>query len=636
MIVEDDPVFARVIKRNMEGFGLAVETVHSGEEALALLAGGSHDLLLMDYYLPDMTSKKLVESEAYQNKLVPFIVMTGSQDAKIAVEMMKLGAKDYLIKDEGFKDLLQMAVLRVAAQLSLEKKLRETEENLRENEIRFQAILNNTTAVIYIKDKEGRYTFVNRRFEKLFHVSNEDIVGKTDHDIFPNDKADAFRANDLKVMKTGVSLEFEELVPQDDGIHGYISIKFPLFGPDWAINSVCGISTDITHRKRMEEELRKLSHAVEQCPVSIVITDTMGNIEYANPKFTQVSGYALDEVMGKNPRFLKSGKTSREEYKRLWDIITSGGEWRGEFQNRKKNGELFWELACISSIKNPKGDITHFIEVKEDITEKKFAEEKDRRQREMLLHADKMVSIGTLAAGVAHEIQNPNNYIILNAPFLDKIWADAKPLILAAAKAEGRTKLADLPIEETIKAFTKLTSGILKGAERIKGIAAGLQNFACKDLSGLDGEVDIKEAILYSADLLESLIKKNTRRFKTSIGGDLPRIKGNRQKLEQVMVNLIMNALQSLAKPTQKVEVSAATDPSGGSVIIKVMDTGKGMDRETMRRITEPFFTTRRGAGGTGLGIPIAYGIIKDHGGDFMVESTPGKGTTVTVALPVS
>lgn len=636
LVVEDDPVFARMIQKNLEGFGLAVEIVSSGAGALALLEnGGPYDLLLVDYYLADMTGKKIVESRAYQNNRAPFIVMTGSQDAKIAVEMMKLGAEDYLIKDEGFRDLLPMAVLRVAARSSLEKKLKEAEGNLRENEIRLQSILNNTTAVIYIKDKEGRFTFVNRRFEKLFHVSNKDISGKTDHDIFPKDKADAFRANDIKVMKTGVSLEFEELVPQDDGLHSYISIKFPLFGHDWAINAVCGISTDITHRKRMEEELRKLSHAVEQCPVSIVITDTMGNIEYANPKFTQVAGYTLEEVMGKNPRFLKSEKTSPEEYKRLWDIITSGGEWRGEFQNRKKNGELFWELACISSIKDTKGDITHFIEVKEDITEKKLAEEKDRRQREMLLHADKMVSLGTLAAGVAHEIQNPNNYIILNAPFLDSIWADAKPLILAGAETEGKKKLAGLPMEEAIEVFTRLTSGILKGAERIKGIAAGLQNFACKDLSGLDGEVDIKEVILYSVDLLERLIKESTRRFKISIG-DLPRIKGNGLKLEQAMVNLIMNALQALTKPTQKVEVSAARDPDGGRVLIKVMDAGRGMDQETLRRVTEPFFTTRQASGGTGLGAPIAYGIIKDHGGDFKVESKPGKGTTVTVELPVS
>jgi len=128
---------------------------------------------------------------------------------------------------------------------------------------------------------------------------------------------------------------------------------------------------DISERKRMEEQLRKLSNAAEQSQVSIIITDTSGNIEYVNPKFTQVTGYQSDEVIGRNPRLLKSGETSPEEYKRLWDTITTGGEWRGEFHNRRKNGELFWESTLISTVKDGGGRITHFVAVKEDITERK-------------------------------------------------------------------------------------------------------------------------------------------------------------------------------------------------------------------------------------------------------------------------
>lgn len=634
LVVEDDPVFKSMIKKTLQGMALTIESASSGEEALDFLAHGSFQLMLLDYYLPDMTGKQIIKSPAYQNNRLPFIVMTSSHDVKIAIEMMKLGARDYLIKDQDFI-LLPIAVQREVEQLSLEERLQKAEKGLLEADGRLRSILDNTTAVIYIKDKEGRYIFVNRRFEKLFHVSSKDIAGKTDHDIFPKDKADAFRANDIKVMETGSSLEFEEIVPHDDGIHSYISIKFPLLGPDGLANSLCGISTDITHRKQMEEDLLKLSRAVEQSPVSIIITDIMGKIEYVNPKFIQITGYTMEDAMGKNPRFLKSGKTSPEEYTRLWGLISSGGEWKGEFQNRKKNGELFWEFAHISPIKNSKGEIIHFLAVKEDIKEKKLTEDKHREQREMLLHADKMVSLGTMAAGVAHEVQNPNNYIILNAHFLDKIWADSKALILAGAKTEGKRDLAGLPMEEGMESFTKLTSGILKGAEKIKSIASGLQNFACKDFSGLDEEVDMEEVILNSVDLIENLIREKTRRFETHIE-ELPRIKGNRQKLEQVFVNLIINSLQALTGPSQKIEISVAPDPENNRVIIKVRDEGEGMAPEVQRRITEPFFTTRQSSGGTGLGLPIAYGIIKDHGGDFKVESEPGKGTTVTVALPVA
>lgn len=145
---------------------------------------------------------------------------------------------------------------------------------------------------------------------------------------------------------------------------------------------------EITERKRVEKQLLKFFQAVKQSPITVMITDASGNIEYVNPKFTQLTGYTPEEVVGKNPRILKSGETPLEEYKRLWDTITSGGEWRGEFCNKKKNGELYWEHALISPIKNPEGVITHFLAVKEDITgrkqtEKEFQKAKDAMKRQL-------------------------------------------------------------------------------------------------------------------------------------------------------------------------------------------------------------------------------------------------------------
>ena len=158
---------------------------------------------------------------------------------------------------------------------------------------------------------------------------------------------------------------------------------------------VLGIARDITERKQAEEELRKLSRAVEQSPSLVMITDTDRNIEYVNPKFTEVTGYASEEVIGKNPRFLKSGETPPEEYERLWETITSGHEWRGEFHNRRKNGELYWASASVSPIRNREGAITHFLDVHEDITAHKRAEEElqasDKRYRELIENANDII-----------------------------------------------------------------------------------------------------------------------------------------------------------------------------------------------------------------------------------------------------
>jgi PAS domain S-box-containing protein len=156
---------------------------------------------------------------------------------------------------------------------------------------------------------------------------------------------------------------------------------------------MAGLADDLTHgilsfrnrleRKRVEDVLRKLSQAVEQSPVSVVITDLNGNIEYVNPKFSRLTGYSFEEVLGKNPRVLKSGETPAEEYTRLWETITAGDEWRGEFHNRKKNGELYWETASISPIRDSQGVITHFLAVKEDTTEKKKVEDELKSERHL-------------------------------------------------------------------------------------------------------------------------------------------------------------------------------------------------------------------------------------------------------------
>ncbi|GAH01161.1 unnamed protein product, partial [marine sediment metagenome] len=171
-------------------------------------------------------------------------------------------------------------------------------------------------------------------------------------------------------------------------------------------------------RKRLEENIRKLSQSVEQSPASVIITDIQGNVEYVNPKFTQITGYTIDEVKGQNPRILKSGEKSPEEYKELWDTITKGKTWHGEFHNKKKNGELYWEDATIGPIKNEKGEITHFLALKEDITNQKRLEE----DRKILFH-DKEERIRELKClyGVADSISKRT--------YLEEIFQDVADLI---------------------------------------------------------------------------------------------------------------------------------------------------------------------------------------------------------------
>ena len=245
---------------------------------------------------------------------------------------------------------------------------------IRESDERLKTISDNTSSIIYLKDVDGRYTFANKQFEKIWKLSAKDIIGKTDHDLFPRVFADDFVANDKLVIESKQSHEFDEVVNLEDGKHIYLAVKFPLLNKNNEPYALCGISQDITERKNKEIEITKLSRAVEQSPAAVIITDRDGIIEYVNPKFTDSTGYPYEEAIGKNPSILKSGETPKAKYKKLWDTILAGKEWKGVFHNRKKDGTLYWENASIAPLKNKNGEITHFIAVKEDITERKKME----------------------------------------------------------------------------------------------------------------------------------------------------------------------------------------------------------------------------------------------------------------------
>ncbi len=263
------------------------------------------------------------------------------------------------------------------------------ELSLRVHEAFLDTVIEGIPHMIFVKDaKELRFVKFNRAGQELLGYSLAELVGKNDYDLFPKPLADHFTENDRQVLhgREVVDIPEETVQTRHRGERILHTKKLPVFDSAGQPLYLLGISEDITEQRRAEKRLRQLSSAVEHNPASIIITDQAGNIEYVNPKFTAVTGYTLEEVLGKNPRVLKSGETPTAEYQRLWQTIASGGEWRGEFHNRKKNGELFWESASISAIHDHSGQIAHFVAVKEDITEVKQAREK-LRQRESFLSA---------------------------------------------------------------------------------------------------------------------------------------------------------------------------------------------------------------------------------------------------------
>lgn len=255
--------------------------------------------------------------------------------------------------------------------------------------------------------------------------------------------------------------------------------------------------------------------------------------------------------------------------------------------------------------------------------------------QQQLVQADKMAALGILVSGVAHEINNPTGLILLDVPILRKIYHDMAPLLEERYREEGDFTLGGLRYSRVREEVPRLLEEMQEGAKRIKRIVEDLKDFARRDDAGGKELVDLNGVAQAAVRLVDTSLRKATTRFTARYATDLPQVLANAQRIEQVVVNLVLNACQALPDPARGIDLETSFDPEGGRVILRVRDQGSGIAPENLPRLTDPFFTTKRESGGTGLGLSVSAGIVKEHGGTLSFESTVGEGTTVTLSLPV-
>ncbi|WP_079435210.1 PAS domain-containing protein [Zoogloea sp. LCSB751] len=502
----------------------------------------------------------------------------------------------------------------------------QAEAALMERDFKFGAIVRHSPSALTLKTPDGRYALANPNFQKIHHRSEDEIVGQTDFDLYPAEIARIFQANDARVLATLQRHAIEENMPVDGQPHTFMSHMFPILDPSGTARFVCRISLDITERKRVEEELRKLAQAVEQSPGNVFITDLDARIEYANEAFLHNTGYSREEVLQHNPRFLQSGRTPPATFAALWRSLERGETWKGELFNRRKDGSTYTALSIITPIRQADGRISHYVAVQEDITERqRNLEELDRYRH----HLEELVATRTLElaeakaaaesanvaksaflANMSHEIRTPlsgiigmahlvrrGNVSVRQAEQLDKIAASGKHL---------------LQVINDILDLSKIEAGKLALDER---------DFALRDM------LDATLAVTGDAVATKGLqLQTDFSRLPEVLHGDPTR-------LSQALVNYIGNALKFTDKGSIRLSGQMVKEDAEGYLLrFEVSDTGIGMSAEQQSHLFEAFEqadnSTTRKYGGTGLGLAITRHIARLMGGEVGVRSETGVGST--------
>lgn len=387
----------------------------------------------------------------------------------------------------------------------------------------------------------------------------------------------------------------------------FINVKLtfvPFYGDGSTEKLMLITARDITEEKKKETELIRFYNVAQNTVNPLQITDLNGKMIYVNKAFEKASGYAKEELIGKNPRIFGSGKNSQKFWDKMWDTISSGKEWVGEVENKRKNGDPYYTQLLISPILDKEGKVAGYFGIHRDLTEKRTLE----RQ---LIHTQKMESIGTLAAGIAHEVGNP--------------LASISALVQVAQRSSNDP-------------FVNEKLGLVKSQiTRISKIIRDLVDFSRPSNYELQ-LTDINKVIHEAVEITKVGTKAKDIIFETDLNTDIPLLPLIADQIQQVFVNILLNAVDAITEKKRLnhlEKISAKSESDGDFIYLTFADTGVGIKEENLIKAFEPFFTTKKEGKGTGLGLWVSYGIIKSFQGDIKIDSKVNEGTTFIIKLPI-
>jgi PAS domain S-box-containing protein len=384
----------------------------------------------------------------------------------------------------------------------------------------------------------------------------------------------------------------------------------------------------------MDERIR-YDAVKSQVVDAVVMIDLSGEIISFNPAAERIFGYSPEEISGRHAASLFCDTMLTAENLEL--LAADAGQSLPRIHqvtcHRKDGLPLNLEISVSRLLLAGK---QQFLVIMRDITKRLSMEEEARQMQARLIQANKMSALGLMVSGVAHEVNNPNNYILSNAQLLERSCNDILKVLREYYRENGDFLIGGLPFADLEQHYPEMIAGIIGGSQRINSIVNDLKAFARQGEGEQFQQLDLNEAVKHAVSIVRNQIMQHTTDFTVALAESLPRINGNSQQVGQVVINLLMNACQSLPSNSCAITIRTFFDEKSAEAVIAVADEGEGVLPADCDRLIEPFFTTRRNSGGTGLGLSISHSIIKEHGGSITFETEPGRGTTFYVRIPVA
>jgi len=518
-------------------------------------------------------------------------------------------------------------------------------QDLQESQSMLQLIIDSASECVKVLDLDRNLVQINPAGLAMVEADNLDqVIASGMNNIIDPEYRDAFERMTDRVYE-GEAGNFVCSITGLLGTHRWMELtSVPLRNCNKGIIGALCIARDVTERREMEDELHEsrsmLQLIVDAIPECVKVLDKNGNILQMNRAGLDMCEFdSFDQADGANiypfikPEYREALQTLNTQ------VLIEGISGKLEFEITGVKGTDVWLDTHVVPLRNLDHDVIGVLGVSRNITNEKHEAEQTRQHELQLMQANKMAALGTLVAGVAHEINNPNQTIQINSGLLGQAWADTMKILDQHVSTHGPFKLGGLQYSGALGAHTDLINDINIAAEQIKTVVSRLRAFS-RPYDGIHENVDgaqiqINEAVEPAIALLRHAIRKGTDNFQTNLGKNLPAIQCNRQQIQQVVINLILNALEALTEKSQAITVDTRLNTAESCVELWVRDEGVGIEPDELGRLMEPFYTTKRESGGTGLGLSITHSLLKDQQASIRFESEPGKGTMVVVSLPV-